>query len=305
MGQPSLVDSLISRRSLALDLAGMLDEELSRHGAAADAIPLLRRYYSNLLDKTGHVLPLAVFAYVQRVWPVIAELTSTSRSQRVVDAGCGYGTEAYLMALAGADVTAVDLVPDRIALAAGRRSSFSSKSERPLQIQFRAANVLSYLAETKGLDIIWTMEAISHIHPPDQFLRFALGSLRIGGKVIVSDPNRANPLAFLRSVLIRGSFRHKTHQRFKDPESGAPVPYGQEHISSSFRMAATLRDVGFVVEGVVMSGFMGTTVFPGWALQPPLCSTAIAKLGLALARIPLVKQFGTIYTIVARKPEVP
>ncbi len=298
---PGGVPTGLGQQQLAKLVRGLLESELAVAPSAAPHIHALHRYYKHFLTSDGRVLYIAVRAYVARLWPLVECLLQAPRPVRLLDAGCGYGTEAYLAALLGAEVTGVDLVPERIAVAEARREFFQSQARDALQIEFEAANVLRFLACRRRYDLMWAMEAISHIHPPEAFLRAAFAALRPGGALIVSDPNRANPLAYLRSVAIRGSLRPATHQKFHDPETGQPVDYGQEHIVSTSRIGRALRQVGFVVERIVMSGFMATTVLPSTLLRRPACEVVLSRFGWLAARLPGVRRLGTVYAVVARK----
>jgi 2-polyprenyl-3-methyl-5-hydroxy-6-metoxy-1,4-benzoquinol methylase len=296
-GEP---DSASAQSELAGVVQELLNGELdaSQRGAKRDA---LCQYYRYFLDDDGRVMPLAVWAYVQRLWPLVECVAVKDRPCRVLDAGCGYVTESYLMALLGCEVTGVELVPARVEIARSRAAYFRSLYPGPLSVQFAAANVLSHLQAGGQYDIIWAMEAISHIHPAQTFVALAAAALVSGGNLVVSDPNRANPLALWRSIAIRGSVRHKTHRRFLDPQTGAPVEYGQEHITSVAGAVALLRNAGLEVTRVAMSGFAGTTILPRWLVRQPVVAALLQRTGAAAARNPLIRGLGTVYTVVARK----
>jgi SAM-dependent methyltransferase len=205
----------------------------------------------------------------------------------------------------GRKVTGVDLVTERVELARSRFDYFQSQCDFPLEVDFRSVNIFGLLQKGDMFDAIWVMEAISHIHPAEEFLSLARQRLTEGGRLIISDPNRISPLAWLRSVKIRGSLRHKPHQRFKDPETGQPVDYGQERIFSVIAARMLLRRFGFRVQEVHVTGFMGTSLLPRRALEKRNSLRLLSSLDKAAKHIPVLKSLGSIYTIVAVKADAP
>ncbi len=290
-----------SREALAGFVAGLLERELAHRRAKGLDESALRRYYGGILDEDGRPMPLAAYAYVQRLWPLIEVLKALPAPLRVLDAGCGYGTESYLMALMGHDVTGVELVPERAGVARSRQEFFAAQSEREIKVSFVTANVFGFLQQPARFDVIWLMEAISHIHPPEPFLELAGRALTGGGFLVVSDPNRRNPLAAWRSIRIRGSLAHRPHTRFRDPQTGLPVEYGQERIVSPQVLSRALERSGFSVLSVGMSGFMATTVLPRAVLRSALAQRLLRRLAGFAGRLPLLCGLGSIYTVVAAK----
>jgi SAM-dependent methyltransferase len=294
-------DWLESPRALGGLVATLLGEELEyRRVHDLDGADL-RRYYGSMLDRKGQPLPVAAHAYVQRIWPLADLLRRRLAPQRVLDAGCGYGTESYLMALMGHDVTGVELVPERAQLARSRLEFFATCAGEPLRISFVAGNIFSYLERSSGFDVIWAMEAISHIYPAQRFLDLAHRALADGGRLVISDPNRSNLLALWRSVRIRGSIRHRPHTRFADPDTGDPVEYGQEQILSPGVLTRMLDRSGFRVVSLTMSGLMATTVLPRAVLESALAERLLPSLAEGARRIPGLRRMGSVYTLVAEK----
>jgi 2-polyprenyl-6-hydroxyphenyl methylase/3-demethylubiquinone-9 3-methyltransferase len=101
----------------------------------------------------------------------ILEMRRQGRVPRVLDAGCGLGTECILFALAGASVTGIDLRPERLRLAPKRARFYEQELGVKLDVRFLLSNIFD-LPERNHYDLIWVHNAISHIHPVDTFLRF-------------------------------------------------------------------------------------------------------------------------------------
>lgn len=278
---------------------GLIRDELRRYDPEGRTAAELKRYLSPQFGPGGEPSPHGVAGYSARVRPLVEVLLSEPAGLRILDAGSGYGTESLLFAWLGADVTAVELVGERHDLARIRAEAFPGRDGAPLRVEFVNANILRYLEGVRTFDVIWTMEAISHIYPPERFLALARGRLSPGGILAVSDPNRANPVAWLRAVRIRGSIHHEPHREFNDPESGTPVEYGRELIHSIRAMERLLVRTGFRVERSQTAGFLASTLVPkSWRNRRMPVALALA-LQKAAGRIPVLRRFGANYTILA------
>jgi len=258
-------------------------------------------YLKNLFRPDLSLIPLGILGYSQRLELMISELKKLSSGSKILDAGCGYGTESILFSSLGHDVTGVELVKERTELAKSRVDFFSSAVFPDLKIQFINANIFKFLQESKPWDVIWIMEAISHIYPPEKFLTLTYKKLKPGGKLIISDPNKINPLALIRSIKIRGSIRHKTHTRFMDPHTGKPVDYGQEKIYSVFKFQKILKKCGFEIEKVHISGFLGASFLPNTLLTSKAAYKILSFIQKNFQKLPGIRYCGSLYTIVAAK----
>jgi len=301
---------LLSRRemspeSLVYAFCRLLEEELVFRGENGLDPGPLKAYYRNLFKEGDKTVPAAAFGYSRRFAGLIKELEVKQEKGQtaitIMDAGCGYGSESLLFALLGHDAVGVELVRERAELARSRIPFFQSRCAFPLKIRFENANILEFLERSSPLDAIWSMEAVSHIYPPEAFLNLAYQRLKTDGLLIVSDPNKKNPWAFVRSVRIRGGLRHAPHQRFRDPEKGAPVDYGQENIFTAPGFKRELEKAGFRVKSLCYSGFMGTSFFPENALRKKLFSRFLISVEKSARKIPFVKSLGSIYTAIAVK----
>jgi len=279
---------------------GLVRDELRFREAQLLPAAELRRYLRPLFAADGGLSPLGVAGYAARLRPVVMTILAAPPGLKILDAGCGYGTESYLFARLGAEVMAVELVPERAEMARSRKDFFSQQAPGSAPPRFINANILRFLSEGAAFDLIWAMESISHIFPPEDFLSSARLRLAPGGVLALSDPNKANPVAWLRAVLIRGSVRHSPHLEFRDPESGLPVAYGQEKIYSVSGMKRLLRRSGYAVDRISVAGFLGTTLLPAaWRGRTGIASALLA-FQKAAGLLPLLRRWGSNYTILAR-----
>jgi SAM-dependent methyltransferase len=280
--------------------ARLFVEELSFRQSHTLATVPLRTYYGHLL--TGDcVFPLGVLGQALRLAPALSHVRSLPDGARVLDTGSGYGSEALLFSLTGTATVGVELVEERVAIARSRVAFYQSRCDFPIAVEFQNANVFRYLERSTPFDLIFAMEAISHIYPADRFLRLAWDRLNPGGRIVITDPNSINPLAWARSIRIRGSFHHHPHQRFVDPETGQPVDYGQEQVRSVGAMRRLLQENGFSVDTVAVSGFLCTSLLPRSVAQHVATYRLLRAVHQAISMTPGIRSLGSIYTVVGRK----
>lgn len=118
---------------------------------------------------------------------------------RVLDVGCGAGENAILLALAGAEVTGVDVSPRSIEVA--KRRARASGLPRPPR--FVCAPIESADLPDRSFDVVWADGLLHHVLPE---LDLVLARLRVlarpGARVMLSEPvNRIPALRALRRAL--------------------------------------------------------------------------------------------------------
>jgi SAM-dependent methyltransferase len=118
---------------------------------------------------------------------------------RVLDVGCGMGENAILLALAGGEVTGVDLSPRSIAVAE-RRARASGLPRLP---RFVCAPIESADLPERSFDVVWADGLLHHVLPELDLVLARLGVLaRPGARVVLSEPvNRIPALRALRKAL--------------------------------------------------------------------------------------------------------
>jgi 2-polyprenyl-3-methyl-5-hydroxy-6-metoxy-1,4-benzoquinol methylase len=184
--------------------------------------------------------PTAIRRYLRGMWRSeggwtarwIASRRAAGRSVRVLDAGSGFGTYSMLFAAVGAEVTGVDLRPDRLS-AAERRLRFHRESTgRELAVHYERADLTRRWPG--DYDLVWVYNALSHIDPLEDFLRATRQHLRAGGVLVVGDINGAHPLHLRRLEKVRS----EVHQEYVAPD-------GERHAYAVERPfpPAELRDI--------------------------------------------------------------
>jgi SAM-dependent methyltransferase len=210
-------------------------------------------------------------------------------SPRILDCGCGLGTESILFASLGAKMTSIDLKPERLAAAQARRERWARLLGRELDVAFRLENLFDLEFENE-MDIIWVKEAISHIHPLPDFYAFALKALKPGGELVITDPNAENTRK-RRWVEAR---RHgPVITTFPHPRTGEPIPYADERILTIPQIVSDLESHGFDV--CELECYLpGQSSTPDWfwrAVMRPLNHWT-----------PLTRKLGDEYIVAAVKP---
>lgn len=118
---------------------------------------------------------------------------------RVLDVGCGMGDNAILLALAGAEVTGVDVSPRSVEIAERRARA----TGLPVAPRFVCAPIETADLPAGAFDVVWGDGVLHHVIPE---LDGVLGRLRAlarpGGRFVFSEPvNRAPALRRLRAAL--------------------------------------------------------------------------------------------------------
>jgi len=293
--QPSPFDSIQA-------FCGALRDELAGGNGCEPAAAALRRYYRRLLMADGTLDPLGVHGYASRLLPLVETVRGARGPVTALDCGCGYGTEALLLGLEGVEVTGVDAVPERVEVARGRVPFYERRAGRSLAVRFAGADILRYLGGVTRVDLIWALEAVSHIHPLEEFLALAFDKLSPGGLFVTSDPNALNPLARYRAYRIRGAPGLRTRVKAVDPAADSPVVEAVERIFPAGAFVKKVTGAGFRVTRVEWSGFLAASLIPeAWHRNVAVCRAAIA-IQRVFQRAPVVRHTGMNYTVVAHKP---
>ncbi|MBT5880592.1 MAG: class I SAM-dependent methyltransferase [Rhodospirillaceae bacterium] len=158
----------------------------------------------------------------------IEALVRASPNMRVLEVGCGLGTESLWLALKGAQVTALDVREDRIAGAQARLSVLQDQVDRPLHVEFSMQSILD-LAEAQPFDAVWMEQAFHHLEPRSDVVAKIARLLKPGGHLVISEANALNPLIQAELLVRRGWPRVET---MTGPD-GKDILYGVERITTA------------------------------------------------------------------------
>lgn len=165
--------------------------------------------------------------------PAMLALVAAAAPARVLDAGCGNGALAALLAQAGYAVTGVDGDAEGIEHARGRGSA----------ARFEVADFARHPAE-QGLldsgpyDMVVSTEVVEHLYDPRQLAAFAYQALRPGGRLAISTPYHG----YLKNLALSLADKWDHHHN--------PLWHGG-HIKfwSRATLTALLEQAGFRVTG--------------------------------------------------------
>jgi 2-polyprenyl-3-methyl-5-hydroxy-6-metoxy-1,4-benzoquinol methylase len=142
------------------------------------------------------------------------ELTELIRDRsvpRVLEVGCGCGTEALWAAIQGADVTGIDISPDLLAVAMARLGQIERETGERLRCEFRPMSVLE-VDESKLFDIVFLEQAFHHLEPRADVVAKLSRLVAPGGHIILSESNGWNPLLQAALFKLRGTKTIIHHQ---------------------------------------------------------------------------------------------
>jgi SAM-dependent methyltransferase len=285
--------------------------------AAPLAAPGTAKAYKGLLEVFGgsfygpnHLYRRNVFA--NRMAPVISRLRALPSGARVLDCGCGCGYQSLLLALAGARVTGVDLTGKRVAIARRLAQAFS-QGGASARAEFFHQGLFSFLEQRRGreaYDLVWISEAVSHIHPLEEFWPLLKEVMAPGALLAITEANVLNPLVrrqvgrerwdhFARRKQAPEKYRHEGYwlfpARFQDPATGQELMMANERMLSPASLEAMLRKQGF-------GGFdLYWRSFAPRPLYRLAGERACRVLERSLQATPLLQRLAAHYVLLARR----
>jgi SAM-dependent methyltransferase len=192
---------------------GEVDDEdmLSYLGdGLADDFRVYYYAHTRLLRSPRYLL----YLHAEKVETLVQEVLKRSKEGnpvRVLDMGCGMGSESIALGLMGAEVHGVDIDGRCVQIAQRRSCWYESRLGRKLKVTFTCNDAGKMGALPFALcDIVFAHGSIVFFHLVDDFLKAATTSLRPGGSLIITDVNIAHPFNrigfFLHTGRVRFSF---------------------------------------------------------------------------------------------------
>jgi len=186
---PSSLISRVKPRQLRWqEEAAFFDNVASRTAADVLAIdPLaLRRYSASQLRRR--------FNKEFRFW-----LMGPLQGKRILDVGCGEGSNAVMLAMMGATVTGIDISPKAIEVAQ-RRAGHNNVAHK---VEFICSPIETAPLTDQSFDIIWGDGILHHVLDDlDPILQHLWRSLKPDGCFLFAEPvNLCQPLRQLRGIV--------------------------------------------------------------------------------------------------------
>jgi len=275
--------------SMAYRIFEILLEELRFHAFSRSYLTdhdfeLLAQYYSSWMRASN--APYLGHCFAQRLKNLVRYISKHRDGMpRVLDCGCGLGSESIACALIGAKVVGIDLDKERLSVAKKRLGYYKGKFGINLDLDFVCKEILKYEPNVK-FDILYAKEFISHVWSLPAFLKLASKVLREHGHLIVTDANLYNPYVAFKAYLDHRSTLFTT---VHDPETGKKVPYAIERLFSPRYVAEVFTQNGFRPTSLTIFGY-----------SPPVPQNFLSvtrKLEEVISKVPI----GTVYEIAGVK----
>ncbi|MEI2417373.1 bifunctional 2-polyprenyl-6-hydroxyphenol methylase/3-demethylubiquinol 3-O-methyltransferase UbiG [Orrella sp. JC864] len=144
-------------------------------------------------DPTSEFKPLHAINPLRLGW--IREMAGDLAGKQVLDVGCGGGILAESMAVAGAQVTGIDLAHKSLQVA--RLHGLESG----VKVDYQAISAEDMAAQHPGrFDVVTCMEMLEHVPNPASVVAACAALAKPGGWVFFSTLNR-NPKSFLFAIV--------------------------------------------------------------------------------------------------------
>lgn len=199
-----------------------------------------------------------------------------TKQKSIIDLGCGVGRYSLGLARMGYRVTAVDISAKSLALVLSQAKKYNITAIRTLRHDFSTPKEKN--AYDTGI-CISTYHAISDSEEERiRVLANFVQSIKSGGKLLLVEPNPANPLFYLFYLLYPGVQRENIRSFLG---------------SSPFRLREILRSLGMKDIRVRYVGFLPLR----WIKKVP----AVRLINEILNRIPIINNFSAFSYITARR----
>lgn len=243
------------------------------------------------------------------------EANGRDRTCRLLDSGCAIGTQSLAFAALGYEVTGIDLNARAITLATERTKFYSRRFGRQMQCTFAARNLLTDELPQQ-FDVIWAREAISHVHPLEDYLVRTYELLRPGGILAISDANWSNPgvkitlfrsqAKYYRPFRSRGEASVSFLTERPDPSTGTAVPMAMERVFTLVRTVQLFQQANYSnVRGETI-GLLPKSTIARLLSKDDSRQTksfdSLARLEDLLLRLPWLHRLGGTNLVVGRRP---
>jgi len=235
------------------------------------------------------------YSGMKRMWRFSTTIPALTTAGRMLDVGCGLGTDAILLHLstgvriAGIDMDDLSLETCRVRLKHYRDWLGLAADAIADPRKMNAAN-LGF--EDRSFDYVWSNESIEHIHPPDALFREIGRVLKPGGVLFVLNQNGNSLYEQLKAIKTRGL---RVYYPDTDPLNGAPILIAEERLLTPQTCARLLRSEGFDDTQLSLNGAIPSPVA---RLAPP---GALLQVDGFLCRLPFVRSQASDFVLIARK----
>jgi len=143
--------------------------------------------------------PFFRYHYVNS-FAIIAQYYFPKKNLRILDLGCGMGTQALYFAMMGAEVIAVDLDTLALSIFTKRIKYYEDLSGKKLNIKLYNVNAFEFDYQVIGkFQGIWSMFAFNMMQPSLKLIDLILSNLSNEGAISLLDNNR---ISWANSIIL-------------------------------------------------------------------------------------------------------
>jgi len=221
--------ALLAAAAAGGDISAFLEVWLREDLLPDEESAVFREYYRSYVRYFG---PYLKHHYRNQTGELMA-LLSNAPAARVLEVGCGCGTESLWMAVRGHTVTAVDVSETMLKVAVARRGILEQVLGRELACDLQKKSVLDM--DGGHYDLIWMEQAFHHLEPRAAIVEKIGSLLRPGGQLVICEANAWNPLTQLLMFKLRGTRTIITYNG---------VSWGNERILTATRLRREFERCG-------------------------------------------------------------
>lgn len=195
---------------------GNIAYELRALPLATDERESFARYYRDAGMLANSRRRFFYHHYAGPLVRAVRELFAAGPRPRILDLGCGTGTQSLLFALLGAEVIGVDLDGAALDVFRQRKAFYEKHAARALDISIRQGNAFELDFSTLGpLQGVYSLFAFNLMQPTSGLLGLLRPHMAETGVMVIQDGNRKhfyNRVFRRRAVASRDELRAALHR---------------------------------------------------------------------------------------------
>lgn len=251
MGREQIDSKAASQRLVgAKSISDFLQQWLDGDFLRGEEWDTFSRYYVSYIDHFGSYIKFHYGAQTRELFGALAQ----DKSKKILEIGCGCGTESLWVALQGYTVKGIDISDEMLRVARARQGVLEAALGRKLACDFEKRSVLDISGEQ--YDVIWMEQAFHHLEPRAEVLKKLSALLRPGGRLVICEVNAWNPM--LQAVF----FKQRGFNTISTDEHGGQV--GNERILTAKALGRLLARHGIREERIRYFRFFPNKPWVDW-----------------------------------------